>query len=226
MRSKLLVVAIAAGLGFTSLASVAAPAPQSSRSSSSMTNAEIEQLKAQMAAMQAKLDELEQRTDAQSEINVSTNQALQKATASSASDTRLAALEKAINNTTLSGKMYFDFTNIDQKNSDTGKTDASGTGTDVKRFYLTVDHKFNDIWSANLTTDFNYVSNDGETNLFVKKAYVEGKFDPAFKLRIGSADMPWIPFVENYYGFRYVENTADRSPEVRQLGRLGPARRR
>ena len=112
-----------------------------------------------------------------------------------------------MNNTTLSGKMYFDFTNIDQKNSDTGSTNANGTGIDVKRFYLIVDHKFDDIWSANLTTDFNYVSNDGETNLFVKKAYVEGKFDPAFKLRIGSADMPWIPFVENYYGFRYVENT-------------------
>jgi hypothetical protein len=26
-------------------------------------------------------------------------------------------------------------------------------------------------------------------------------------LRIGSADMPWIPFVEGYYGYRYVENT-------------------
>jgi hypothetical protein len=40
----------------------------------------------------------------------------------------------------------------------------------VKRFYLGVDHKFNDVWSANLTTDFNYVSGDGETNLLVKKA--------------------------------------------------------
>ncbi|HET6432579.1 porin [Dyella sp.] len=206
MRSKLLVVAIAAGLGFTSLASVAAPAPQSSKSSTA-SNAEIEMLKAQVAAMQAKLDELEQRTDAQSDINVSTGQAIEKVQASSANDTKIAALEKAINNTTLSGKMYFDFTNIDQKNSDTGSTNATGTGIDVKRFYLTVDHKFDDVWSANLTTDFNYVSNDGETNLFVKKAYVEGKFDPAFKLRIGSADMPWIPFVENYYGFRYVENT-------------------
>jgi hypothetical protein len=204
MRSKLLVVAIAAGLGFTSLAAAADPAPQSS---SSMTNAEIQQLKAQVAAMQAKLDELEQRSDAQSEINVSTNQALQKATASSATDGRLAALEKVVNDTTLSGKMYFDFTNISQKNSDTGKTNNSGTGIDVKRFYLTVDHKFNDVWSADLTTDFNYASAIGQTSLFVKKAYVEGKFDPAFKLRIGSADMPWIPFVENYYGFRYVENT-------------------
>lgn len=204
MRSKLLVVAIAAGLGFTSLASVAAP--QSSKSSAA-TSAEVELLKAQLATMQAKLDELEQRTDAQSEINVSTGQAIEKVQASSGSDKKLAKLEKLVNDTTLNGKMYVDFTNISQKNSDTGKTAASGTGLDVKRFYLSVTHNFDDIWSANLTTDFNYVGNDGETNLFVKKAYVQGKFDQAAVLRLGSADMPWIPFVENVYGYRYVENT-------------------
>ncbi len=205
MRSKLIAVAIAAGLGVSSFTAIAAPGPQSVNGASS---SEISLLKEQLAALQAKVDSLEQRTDAQSDINVSNGQAVDKATSvTAASDTRLIALEKAINNTTISGKMYFDFTNISQKNSDTGKTDASGTGIDVKRFYFTVDHKFNDIWSADLTTDFNYVSNDGETNLFVKKAYVEGKFDPAFKLRIGSADMPWIPFVESYYGFRYVEQT-------------------
>lgn len=109
--------------------------------------------------------------------------------------------------TTVGGKMYFDFTHIDQKNSDTGKTDKTGTGTDVKRFYLSVGHQFDDIWSANLTTDFNYVSSDGETNLFVKKAYVQGKFSKAAVLRVGSSDMPWIPFVEHVYGFRYVEPT-------------------
>lgn len=208
MRSKLLVVAIAAGLGFSTFVS-AAPATKTTKAStaSATTNAEIEMLKAQLAVMQAKIDELEQRTDAQSDINVSTGQAIEKVQASATNDKTLAKLEKLVNNTSLSGKMYFDFTNISQKNSDTGKTDATGTGIDVKRFYLSVDHKFDDVWSANLTTDFNYASAIGQTSLFVKKAYVEGKFDPAFKLRIGSADMPWIPFVENYYGFRYVENT-------------------
>ncbi len=204
MRSKLLAAAVAAGLGFTSLASVAAP--QSSKSAAA-SHAEIEMLKAQLAAMQSKLDELEQRTDAQSEINVSTGQAIEKVQASSGGDKKLAKLEKLVNDTTLNGKMYVDFTNIDQKNSDTGKTAASGTGLDVKRFYLSVTHNFDDVWSANLTTDFNYVGNDGLTNLFVKKAYVQGKFDQAAVLRLGSADMPWIPFVENVYGYRYVENT-------------------
>ncbi|MGA0588174.1 porin [Dyella sp. KRB-257] len=208
MRSKLLVVAIAAGLGFSSLVS-AAPATQTTKASatSATTNAEIEMLKAQLAAMQSKLNELEQRADAQSEINVNTGQAIEKVQASATSDKKLAKLEKLVNDTTLGGKMYFDFSNISQKNSDTGKTNATGTGLDVKRFYLSVTHKFDDMWSANLTTDFNYASAIGQTSLFVKKVYVEGSFDPALKLRIGSADMPWIPYVENVYGYRYVENT-------------------
>jgi hypothetical protein len=205
MRSKLIAVAIAAGLGLTSFAASAAPAQSRTAAASS---SEVEQLKAQLAALQAKVEELEQRTDAQSDINVSTGQAVEKATnVTTASDKKLAALEKAVNNTTLSGKMFFDFTSIDDKNSDKGKSDKSGIGLDVKRFYLGVDHKFNDIWSANLTTDFNYASSDGQTSVFVKKAYVQGKFDQAAVFRIGSSDMPWIPFVEKYYGFRYVENT-------------------
>jgi Gram-negative porin len=108
--------------------------------------------------------------------------------------------------TSIGGKLFADFSNISQdKNGHT--TDADGTGIDVKRFYFVVDHKFDDIWSADLTTDFNYVSNDGETQLFVKKAYVQAKLDEMFTARLGSADMPWIPFVEGWYGYRYVENT-------------------
>jgi hypothetical protein len=102
--------------------------------------------------------------------------------------------------------MFVDMTHLDQTRNGR-KTDASSTGLDVKRFYLSIDHKFNDIWSANLTTDFNYVSNDGETNLFVKKAYVQGAFSKLATLRIGSASTPWIPFVEDFYGYRFVENT-------------------
>jgi hypothetical protein len=206
MRSKLIAVAIATGLGVTSFTVAAASAQN--RASSPTSNAEVELLKAQLATLQAKVEELEQRTDAQSDINVSTGQAVEKATkVTAASDKRFAAVEKLVNNTRLSGRMYFDFTSIDDKNSDTGKTDKSGIGLDVKRFYLGVDHKFNDIWSASLTTDFNYSSSAGQTSLFVKKAYVEGKFDQAAVLRVGSTDMPWVPFAEKYYGFRYIENT-------------------
>ena len=116
-----------------------------------------------------------------------------------------AAAVAAPGDTTIGGKGYFDLTSIDQT-SDGTKTDASGTGLDAKRFYFSVTHQFDETWSANLTTDFNYVSNDNETQLFVKKAYFEGKFSDGFALRIGSTDVPLVPFVEGLYGNRYIEN--------------------
>ena len=117
-----------------------------------------------------------------------------------------ATLESWAANTTLHGKTYIDFTNIQNK-SDGSKVNPTGNGADVKRFYVILDHTFNEMWSADLTTDFNYVSNDGETQLFVKKAYVQAKLSDAAILRAGSSDMPWIPYVESLYGYRWVENT-------------------
>ncbi|HEU4856532.1 MAG TPA: porin [Rhodanobacteraceae bacterium] len=193
MRIRMLSVAIATGLTFASFGAMAQSASGDAQ--------QLADLKAQLTALQAKVTALQERTDAQSSINVSTQQnieALQQSpakTAASWADT-----------TKVGGTMFADFTNLDQT-SNGKKTDASGTGIDVKRFYLTLDHKFNDIWSANLTTDFNYVGNDGETQLFVKKAYVQGKFSPLATLRVGAASTPWIPFVEDWYGYRYVENT-------------------
>jgi len=112
----------------------------------------------------------------------------------------------ADSSTTLGGKAYIDFTHIEQK-SDGTSIDPSGTGADVKRFYVGIDHTFNDVWSADLTTDFTYISNDSTTQVYVKKAYLQGRFSDAAVLRAGSADLPWVPFVENLYGYRYVENT-------------------
>lgn len=116
------------------------------------------------------------------------------------------AAAHADGDTTIGGKMYVDFTNLDQTRNGVD-TAAAGSGLDVKRFYLTVNHKFDDFWSASITTDFNYTSSSGETQLFVKKAWVEANFNEMFKLRAGADDMPWIPFVEGLYGMRYVENT-------------------
>jgi hypothetical protein len=107
--------------------------------------------------------------------------------------------------TTVGGKAFLDLTNI-QQDSDGVDSAAKGTGIDVKRFYLSVGHTFDDTWSANVTSDFNYVSNDGETQIFIKKAYLQAKLSDAFVARLGSADLPWVPFVEDLYGYRYVEN--------------------
>ena len=125
--------------------------------------------------------------------------------------------------TTISNTAFIDFTSINTKNN--GATvDPDGYGLDVTRWYLTVLHTIDDTWSTNLTTDFNLpkytltgtdsagatvksTGNAPETQLFIKKAYLQGKLDDWAVLRIGSADTPWAPFVDNVYGYRFVEKT-------------------
>jgi hypothetical protein len=117
-----------------------------------------------------------------------------------------------------------------------GDVDPSGFGLDVKRGYLIVNHTFDDVWSAYLNTDFNFATYKAastssvtggttgetvtttttvttpETQLFIKKLYVQGRFDQYAVLRVGSADMPWTGYVEGLYGYRFIENTmTDRS---------------
>src|SRR6185437_14262748 len=121
------------------------------------------------------------------------------------------------NNNSVSGRMYFDVTNINNKangarstaatNATNGATNGNGTNFDIKRFYIGVDHTFNDIYSANVTTDTTYDGTTGAGQLFLKKAYLQAKFDPAFTVRLGAADMPWIPYDEGIYGYRYFEQT-------------------
>lgn len=125
--------------------------------------------------------------------------------------------------TALSGLMFVDFTDIQTRKNGTD-IDPDGYGLDVKRFYLGVNHSFDAVWSANLVTDFDLpklavtgkdstgatVSSTGtssETQVFIKKAYLQAHFSDLFTARAGAADMPWIPFVEGIYGYRFVEKT-------------------
>lgn len=109
--------------------------------------------------------------------------------------------------TTVGGTAFIDFTSINQKTNG-ARVAPSGVSLDLKRFYLTVDHKFDDMFSANLTTDVNYIANDGETQVYLKKAYVQANlFDGAMWARLGAADTPWVPFVDGLYNNRFVESS-------------------
>src|SRR5690606_3899696 len=86
---------------------------------------ELAELRAQIAALQAKVDglesrsqELEARSDAQSEVNIA-----QAATNEQLDD--VASLKKLVNDTRLSGRLYYDLTSIDDRNGG-AKTDKSG----------------------------------------------------------------------------------------------------
>jgi len=115
--------------------------------------------------------------------------------------------------TTISGKSFFNVSNISQHSTDLAGNRIdnvqNGTQTELKRFYVGIDHKFNDIFSANLTTDFRYNANGTSKDVlvYVKKAFVQAKFNPAIAVRIGAADLPWVPFAESVYGYRFVENS-------------------
>src|SRR5690348_15516270 len=123
--------------------------------------------------------------------------------------------------TTISGKAFLNVSNIDQTSTDLAgnKTEniQNGTQTELKRFYVGIDHKFNDVFSANITTDFRYNTNytvnqpagqpSKDVLVYVKKAYLQAKLNPAFTVRAGAADLPWVPFAEGVYGYRFVENT-------------------
>ncbi len=111
--------------------------------------------------------------------------------------------------TTISGRVYYDISDIQQRATGafSGNPRASdGVNFDIKRFYLGVDHKFNNTFSANVTTDFQYNSTLGATELYIKKAYLQAKMSDALIVRLGATDLPWVPFMEDQYGYRFVEN--------------------
>ncbi len=135
------------------------------------------------------------------------------------------ALAASLPAPTVDGKIFADLTNLDQTNNGT-KTANSGTGVDVKRFYLVFGETFNDVWSAKIVTDatFNSIkastcsgtgatttcstaTNNLQANLYIKNAFIQATLSKAFWARLGDANMPWIPFDEGLYGYRYVENT-------------------
>lgn len=180
---------------------------------------------AQQASTQAVQAAQAQAANAQAHAVTAQNQAAAALAQSQQAQTQVASvskevppLEKAVKtgwfaNTTISGKAFLNVSNIHQTSTDllgnTTENAQNGTETELKRFYLGVDHKFNDVFSANLTTDFRYNANGTSKDvlIYVKKAFLQAKLNPAFTVRVGAADMPWVPFVESLYGYRFVENT-------------------
>ena len=194
LRFNLVSAAVLAALAAAHPAHAQQAAPQA---------ADLDALRAQIAALQAQVEALQERTDAQSGINIATAKTAEDA---QAAQDNVAKLAKLVNDTKLSGRMYYNLSNIDDSSKGV-KTDKSGSAFDIKRFYLGVDHKFDDKWAINLTTDFQYSSAIGSTEIYLKKAYVQYTVSNAFVLLAGSTDLPWVPFAENSYGMRYVENT-------------------
>jgi hypothetical protein len=241
-----------AGAGLGALALAIAPAnarPAKHRpSSSSSQAAEIRELRAQVEALTARLDAQESNSraaqqaaqDAQAQAAAAAAQAQAAQTQAAQATQGVAQQVKVVldkeprlkpqwfDSTQLSGRMYFNFSNINQKIGGGKPLErngvTNGTGFNIKRFYFGVDHTFDKTFSANLTMDvanvvgrtanqnFNNLASVGDAQLvgrgfYIKKAYLQAKINPMLIIRAGSADAPWIPYVEGIYGYRHIENT-------------------
>lgn len=192
--TKVTLMAAASMMAFTTAAHAqdqAAEPPAETAETTTDAAADLAFLKAQVEALQNQINELQKKSDKT------------EATWKSADWAQ---------GTKISGRMYFNFSNIDQKSNLAGLPSTGlpatnkTTNFELKRFYLGVDHKFNDIFSANLTTDVTWQTGVG-AQLYIKKAYLEAKLSPALAVRLGANDMPWIPFVEGVYGYRHIEQT-------------------
>lgn len=223
----------------------AKPVKKHAAHAAAVHNAEVDALKAQVAALTARLD----AQDAAQRQTADQAQAAQAAAAtavaqSAAAQTQVAAQAQAVpeqvkvaiaankpkpqwfDSTSVSGRMYFNFSNIDQKINGV-KQPSSGTGFNIKRMYIGIDHTFSPIFSGNVTMDvsnvvgstsnYNFNANSAAApanstalvgrGFYIKKAYLQAKLNPAFIIRAGAADLAWVPWIESQYGYRHVENT-------------------
>jgi hypothetical protein len=211
----------------------------------------VRELTSQVAALTARLNAQDAaQQQARADAAAAREQAAQAQVAAQTVQTQVAAAQAAVpaqvrtalaaqprpaarwfDNTTIGGRMFFNISHIDQKSD--GATVGRSTAFDVKRLYLSVDHKFNDIFSASIVTDISLIANTntvtgtansgaaqpgqgtaaptafpktvGET-LYLKNAFLQARLNPAFIVRVGVANLPWVPFDEDTYGYRYVEN--------------------
>jgi hypothetical protein len=165
-----------------------------------------------LAAAQAQIDALKQQLQ-QLEGTVD---GLKANAAAAPKEPSKAPMELDNGSTTVGMQSFMDFGHISNQQNGVDVT-PTGIGFDIKRFYLIVDHKFDEVWAANLTTDAQYLTDKtaGVSEVFIKKLYLQATLSDGFVVHAGSYTSPWAPFVESLYGYRFIEKT--------QTDRLGYA---
>jgi len=181
---------------------------------------QLAMLQAQLNALQAKIDAQAAGTPAATEAtklaadaNAKADKALAAATDAKATvaktDKKVGLMAWAAD-TKISGRMYFNISSITADNLAGTQVEKDG-GFQIKRFYVGIDHKFNDVFAGNITVDVDNVAGTAGNlvgkGLYVKKAFLQAKLSKALDIRLGSDDMPWIPYVEGIYGYRHIEKT-------------------
>ncbi|WP_334178126.1 porin [Pseudoxanthomonas sp.] len=166
MRYSLLAAALAVAMGSTSFSASAADSRDQT----------IAELKAQLEALSAKVAELEERTDAQSDVNLDTASQLDKLnTGSPKVDTKGGMKITSADGkfeASLGGRIHFDTYAFDR---DLNPGSTTG-GTEFRRARLTLSGKAYG-WDYKMEQDFGAGSNlDGLRDAYIAKSALGGKF--------------------------------------------------
>ncbi len=106
--------------------------------------------------------------------------------------------EKGDSKLKLSGKAFLGFTQNDDG------AGAKTIGGNLDRFYMQAEY-YTGIWKARFTTDIHHESTLGkEQNVYLKYAFLEGKFSEAATLRLGLSHTPWIDYEQHLWKHRFV----------------------
>ncbi|WCT76699.1 hypothetical protein [Novosphingobium humi] len=132
---------------------------------------------------------------------------------------RAVAATKWAANTSVSGEMFLNLSNITQHNGGANYP-ASGVGVNIKRAFIGVNHRFSGKVSAAILLDADNVTGQPSTvnppnssanlvgkGVYVRNAYAEVKLHPALTIRLGAAEMPWISYAEGAENQRHVERS-------------------
>lgn len=101
------------------------------------------------------------------------------------------------------GKTFADVSQL-QQNDHLAHSDSSDTDADLKRLYLDVGYAFDSNWSAQLTTDINWLRGQHEADIWLRHLYLQRKFAGG-SISIGVNDMPMMALTSKWYGYRYVD---------------------
>ncbi|MDQ6963568.1 MAG: hypothetical protein Q9M13_01460 [Mariprofundales bacterium] len=120
--------------------------------------------------------------------------------------------EKGDSKLKLGGKVFVDFTRIDDTDS-TGAVKKRKIGANITRTYLTAKYSFDSDWMFRVTLDSSLdktLKNGGTTQVskgnqvFLKYAYLQGKlYGDAAVLRLGLSHTPWIDYEQHLWKHRY-----------------------
>ena len=193
---------------------------------------QISQLQAQLNAVAAKLDATAAASTTQvAAANTTATAAATKAdkalAAADAVKVAQVKTEKSVKSmdwaagTKVGGQIFFNTSAVVAHDSSGARVQNDGA-FQIKRGYVSVDHTFNKTFAVNVTADVdsltvNKTVNNGGVNapalapskteqgFYIKFAYLQATIDPALVIKLGSAKQPWIPFVDDIEGHRYID---------------------